>query len=126
MNIAKRTEITSASTDPIQMGYHPIKVNNTVEKRAENEIVTSGLRPFVAIITVTMRKILKIREIMIPASVEVTPIAEAIPDRYSTQITILIKEGEGNRIFNYLDCPRLNQEPQPDQHYEQPYNQSVS
>lgn len=95
MNIAKRSAITRARTEPIQIGYHPKKVNNTVENSAGNDRVISGLLPLVAIRTTSIKKMLNIKEIIIPASVNVTPIALAIPVRYSAQITILIKEGRG-------------------------------
>ena len=71
------------------MGYHPMNVKRTEEKSATNGTETSGLRPFVAIKTVSIRAVLKIREIMIPACVAVTPIASAILVRYSDQIMLI-------------------------------------
>ena len=97
MNIASIRASTRANTDPIQIGYHPMNVKRTVESSVENETVTSGLFPFVAIKTTSIKEILDIIEIIIPASVDVTPIADAIPMRYSSQITILIREKRGGQ-----------------------------
>lgn len=95
-----------------------MNVKRIVERSVEKGTVTSGLFPFVPIKTTSIKEMLNINEIIIPASVAVTSIADAIPDKYSDQITILIREREGDRIFNYLDCSRVNQEPEPDQHNE--------
>ena len=92
--------ITRDITEPIQMGYHPMNVKSTEENSATNGTETSGLRPFVAIKTVSIRAVLKIREIITPACVAVTPIAAAILARYSDQIILIKSKRRGGDILN--------------------------
>ncbi len=77
-----------AMTDPIQTGYHPRNVKNTVVKNETNVIETSGFLPFVAITTTTSNPIENMIENMIPACVWVVSKACAILSRYELQITI--------------------------------------
>ena len=72
---------TRAITEPIQTGYHPIKVKRIVTKKPVNVTVTSGFRPFVAINTMKIDAIVNMIEIMIPASVAEVPKADAIEFR---------------------------------------------
>ena len=84
-------EITRAMTEPIQMGYHPINVKNTVMNKDVKDTVTSGFFPRVAINTTTNSPIVNARENMIPASVAVVSRAEATLDSQSDHITMMIR-----------------------------------
>lgn len=81
--------ITRDITEPIQTGYHPMNVKRIEENSETNGTETSGFFPFVAIKTVSIRTVLKIRDIIIPACVAVTPIESAILVRYSDQIIVI-------------------------------------
>ena len=68
-----RIDSTSASTEPIQTGYHPRNVKKIVTNKEVSVIDTSGFFPFVAITTVIKSPIVNARENIIPASVAVVP-----------------------------------------------------
>ena len=82
---------TRDRTEPIQIGYHPKNVKNTVTNRAVSEIVIPGFFPLVAIKTTTINMMVNARENMIPASVTVVSSAEAILVSQSDQMTILTR-----------------------------------
>lgn len=88
MNMTK----TSAITDPVQTGNHPMKVNNRTEKKVETGITVTAPCPLVAIMEVIRIPIVTIRADMIPASVVVVFMKSATFDRYWLQTTILIQE----------------------------------
>lgn len=78
MILARRIDMIRAITEPIQTGYHPMKVKRTVTKKLVKVTVTSGLFPFVAISTIKIEAIVNMSEIMIPASVAEVSKADAI------------------------------------------------
>lgn len=126
MNIAKRSEITRARTDPIQIGYHPKNVNNTVVNKEVIVRVTSGFLPLVAIKATVRSPIVNTREKMIPASVEVVPIADAILVKYSDQITILIRLEKGEDVFISLYLSRGEHQRVSYEHYKNTDHKLVS
>ena len=94
MILARRIDMIRAITEPIQTGYHPMKVKRIVIKKPVKVTVTSGLFPFVAIRTMKILAIVNMREMRIPASVELVSKADAIALSQSDQIT-MIRKREG-------------------------------